>query len=144
MNSLITDNQKIEKLVLDTHILIWYVEGIELSEEQVKIIEEKRQSNQLYTSSISIWEVAQLNAKKKLAFSIPISEWLHRLLSIPGLNIIELSINILVESCNLPDWEHKDPADRMIVAATREINGHLLTLDKKILEYAENGYLKAC
>ena len=32
----------------------------------------------------------------------------------------------------------------MIIASTREIDGHLLTFDKRILEYANNGYLKLC
>jgi len=136
--------QKIEKLVMDTHILIWYLEGIELSQQQVQIIESQRNLNQLYISAISIWEVSMLINKKKAAISIPINEWLNKVLSIPGLNIIDLSLTILVESCNLPDFDHKDPADRMIIASTREIAGHLLTFDKRILEYANNGYLKLC
>ena len=82
--------------------------------------------------------------KKKAAISIPINEWLNKVLSIPGLNIIDLSLTVLVESCNLPDFDHKDPADRMIIASTREIDSHLLTFDKRILEYANNGYLKLC
>ncbi|MCC8371922.1 MAG: hypothetical protein LN568_04165 [Rickettsia endosymbiont of Pseudomimeciton antennatum] len=36
-----------ERLTLDTHILIWYTEGINLSKEQVKIIEQVRQANSL-------------------------------------------------------------------------------------------------
>lgn len=39
--------QKIEKLVMDTHILIWYLEGIEPSLQQVQIIENQRNLNQL-------------------------------------------------------------------------------------------------
>jgi len=136
--------QKIEKLVIDTHILIWYLEGIELSQQQVQIIENQRNLSQLYISAISIWEVSMLINKKKAAISIPIHEWLNKVLSIPGLNIIDLSLTILVESCNLPDFDHKDPADRMIIASTREIDGHLLTFDKRILEYANNGYMKLC
>ena len=110
--------QKIEKLVMDTHILIWYLEGIELSQQQVQIIESQRNLNQLYISAISIWEVSMLINKKKAAISIPINEWLNKVLSIPGLNIIDLSLTVLVESCNLPDFDHKDPADRMIIAST--------------------------
>ena len=136
--------QKIEKVVMDTHILIWYLEGIELSQQQVQIIESQRNLNQLYISAISIWEVSMLINKKKAAISIPINEWLNKVLSIPGLNIIDLSLTVLVESCNLPDFDHKDPADRMIIASTREIDGYLLTFDKRILEYANNGYLKLC
>jgi PIN domain nuclease of toxin-antitoxin system len=139
-----SNNTEIEKLVMDTHALIWYLEGIELSEQQVKIIEQHRQLNQLYISAISIWEVTMLINKKKTAISISINEWLHKVLAIPGLNIIDLTPGILMESCNLPNYDHRDPADRMIIASTREIDGHLLTFDRKILDYAENGYLKVC
>ena len=86
--------QKIEKLVMDTHILIWYLEGIELSQQQVQIIENQRNLSQLYISAISIWEVSMLINKKKAAISIPIHEWLNKVLSIPGLNIIDLSLTI--------------------------------------------------
>jgi PIN domain nuclease of toxin-antitoxin system len=137
-------NPPIERLVLDTHVLIWYLEGIELNEEQVQIIEQQRAKNQLFVSAISIWEVAMLINKKRAALSIPITEWLHRVQNIPGLNILDLSLNILVESCNLLNYEHRDPADRFIIASTRALNGHLMTFDRKILEYAENGYLWAC
>lgn len=51
------NNYGIEKLVLDTHILIWYLEGIELSLPQIKLIETQRSLNQLYISAISIWEI---------------------------------------------------------------------------------------
>ena len=136
------DNQIIEKLILDTHILIWYLEGVELSEQQIELIENQRSNNQLYISAISIWEISMLINKKKIAISISLNEWLHKVQNIPSLNIIDLSIPILIESCNLPDLEHKDPADRMIIASTRAVNGYLMTLDKKILQYANEGYLK--
>ena len=136
------DNQIIEKLILDTHILIWYLEGVELSEQQIELIENQRSNNQLYISAISIWEISMLINNKKIAISISLNEWLHKVQNIPSLNIIDLSIPILIESCNLPDLEHKDPADRMIIASTRAVNGYLMTLDKKILQYANEGYLK--
>jgi len=42
-----------EGLILDTHILIWYVEGIKLSEAQIELIEKIRAKNKLYISAIS-------------------------------------------------------------------------------------------
>ena len=134
----------VERLVLDTHSLIWYLEGLELSEAQVQTIEERRQANHLYISAISVWEVAMLINKRKAAISISINEWLQRVLAIPGLQVIDLSLTILIDSCYLPDFEHRDPADRMIVASARAIDGHLLTFDQKILAYAAHGYLKTC
>ncbi|MCC8483820.1 MAG: type II toxin-antitoxin system VapC family toxin [Rickettsia endosymbiont of Labidopullus appendiculatus] len=132
----------LERLTLDTHVLIWYTEGINLSKEQVKIIEQVRQASNLYVSAISIWETTMLINKAKIAISINLDEWIDKITSIPGLNLINLSIPILIQSCTLPKYEHKDPADRMIIASARSINSHLMTFDQKIINYADNGYLK--
>lgn len=136
------NNEEVEKLTLDTHILLWYVEGMNLSESQVRIIESARVKGNLYISTISIWEIALLCSKGKIVLSIPLNEWISKLLAIPGLNLIELSPTILVESCSLPNFEHKDPADRFIISTVRSINSHLMSFDQKIIDYANSGYLK--
>ncbi len=59
----------LERLTLDTHVLIWYTEGIKLSKEQVKIIEQVRQASNLYVSAISIWETAMLINKDRMSLT---------------------------------------------------------------------------
>jgi len=115
----IDNNNAIQKLILDTHIIIWYVEGIKLSATQVDLIDRIRTSGELYISNISIWEIAMLFNKGKIIFSITLSEWINKLLSTPGLNLLDLSTSILIESCELPHYEHKDPADRMLIATAK-------------------------
>ncbi len=132
----------LEKLTLDTHVLIWYTEGVKLTDTQVNVIEKVREKNALYISAISIWEIFMLARKDKIAFSITLNEWIDRLLSTPGLNLIDLSVPILIQSCELPNYQHKDPADRLIIASSRFINSHLMTYDQKIIDYANDGYLK--
>ena len=44
------DTTEVDKLILDTHILIWYVEGINLSESQVQLIDQMREKASLYIS----------------------------------------------------------------------------------------------
>lgn len=61
-------------LILDTHILIWYVEGIRLSEAQINLIDKIREQNKLYISAISIWEIVMLENKGKIAFSIELND----------------------------------------------------------------------
>lgn len=134
----------VEKLIIDTHVLIWYLEGIKLSEEQVSVIEDARNKHELYVSAISIWEIALLTKQNRVVLSISFNDWMNRLQCIPGLNILDLSTAILIESCNLINYEHKDPADRMIIASSRDLNAHLMTFDQKILDYASLGYLKTC
>lgn len=144
MSNILLKENHMEKLILDTHMLIWYLEGIELSQVQVELIEAQRMRGQLYISAITIWEVTMLINKQKIALSLSLHEWVSKVAAIEGLNILDLSINILVESCHLPNYGHQDPADRLIIASSRAINAHLLTLDQKILTYANDGYLKIC
>jgi PIN domain nuclease of toxin-antitoxin system len=141
-DSSIAQRNPIDKLIIDTHVLIWYLEGIKLSEEQVSVIEDARNKHELYVSAISIWEIALLTKQNRVVLSISFNDWINRLQCIPGLNILDLSTAILIESCNLINYEHKDPADRMIIASSRDINAHLMTFDQKILDYAKLGYLK--
>jgi PIN domain nuclease of toxin-antitoxin system len=56
--------------------------------------------------------------------------------------LIEFSPRIAVESTQLPGEFHRDPADQIIVATARIHNCPLLTLDKKILDYAHVKLLK--
>lgn len=133
----------LENLTLDTHVLIWYAEGIKLTEKQINLIEKAREKGVLYISAISIWEISLLASKNKMTFSISMTEWVDKLLSTPGLNLIALlSVPILIQSCELPNYKHRDPADRLIIASTRFINSHLMTYDQKNIDYANNGYLK--
>ena len=129
-------------VLLDTHILIWYVEGDNhLKKQHLDIIEKARQQNKLYISAISIWEITMLSEKERIVLSVTLSEWIDKALSTEGLNIIDLSTNILIESCQLPHYPHKDPADRMIIATARHLSISLMTFDNKMIEYADKGYL---
>ncbi len=132
----------IEKLVLDTHVIIWYLEGIKLSKKQVELIDELKAKNGLYISAISIWEIAMLSSIGKINFSVSFDNWINKLLSISGLNLIQLSSEILIASSQLIHYEHKDPADRIIIASCRETNSYLMTFNQKIVDYGNQGYLK--
>jgi PIN domain nuclease of toxin-antitoxin system len=136
------NKQEITILTLDTHTLLWYVEGITLKPKEVNLIEDARKQNQLYISAISLWEIAMLSSKGKIVFSIALNEWVDQVLKIKGLNLIELSPAVLIESCQLPHFENKDPADRIIISASRSINSRLMTFDQRILDYSSKGYLK--
>lgn len=131
-----------EKILLDTHTILWYAEGIKLSSSQVKLTESARRNGGLYISAISIWEITMLATKGKIIFSISTNEWINKLLSMPGLNLIDLSVPILMQSCDLPNYQYKDPADRMIIATSRVNSISLMTFDSKIIDYGKQGYLR--
>jgi PIN domain nuclease of toxin-antitoxin system len=52
------------------------------------------------------------------------------------LNLWELSRPILIDSCQLPQPFHGDPADQIIVATARHHQALVVTKDEKIQQYA--------
>ncbi len=95
----------------------------------------EHETDGLGVSMISCWEVAKLIELKRLSFEIDVLDWINQALSYPGIQLIEFSPRIAVESTKLPGEFHRDPADQIIVATARVHDCPLLTMDKKILDY---------
>ncbi|MBA3056309.1 MAG: type II toxin-antitoxin system VapC family toxin [Gammaproteobacteria bacterium] len=129
--------------LLDTHVLIWLLEGNErLGQESRALIRSAAQADSLVVSAITPWEIAMLVSKGRLVFGQEIGQWLRTALSMPGIRMMPLSIEISVASTQLPSDFHADPADRMIVATARHLGATLVTEDKLILNYSRVGQLK--
>ena len=122
-------------IVLDTHAWWWAVsEPGQLSPKARQLIR-KTPSEQRAIASISIWEFAMMVTRGRIKLSISPDEWLDYAINKTGITILYLNSKIALESCNLPGDFHKDPADRIIVAATRVSRSKLITKDQKIIEY---------
>ncbi len=94
-----------------------------------------RQDDEIGVSVISCWEVAKLVERQRLKLPCPVTEWLTLALAYPGIRLLDLTPQIAVESTQLPDSFHRDPADQIIVATARVTNSPLVTLDGRILSY---------
>jgi PIN domain nuclease of toxin-antitoxin system len=133
-----------QRLLLDTHVWLWAVAGgLQLSAEARAAIGMAVGRGGLRISAISLWEIALLASRGRIVLSKPASLWLEEALAEPGPSIEPLTARIAVESCELPEVFHADPADRMIVATARVTNAKLMTRDRRILDYAERGHLTA-
>ena len=124
-------------VVLDTHALIWWVNGDQqLSRPAAARIERELSTEAgLLVSAISAWEVAMLINKGRLALAMDIQDWLAEIALIPAVQFVPIGPNLAVKSTLLPGSFHSDPADRMIVALAREQSVPLITADKKIQAY---------
>ncbi|MFN7097217.1 MAG: type II toxin-antitoxin system VapC family toxin [Gammaproteobacteria bacterium] len=132
------------KLLIDTHVLIWLILGENtLSSKKKQLLITAAKNEALFFSAISIWEIAMLAKAQRIILHQPISLWITEILATPGLQLIQLTPQIMCESVELPGDFHKDPADRMIVATARIENATLVTRDARILDYATAGYLSA-
>lgn len=130
--------------VLDTHVWIWVVEGngSALSSSAIRLIEDAARGGAVRISAISVWEVAMLEARRRISLSRPVEEWVRAALRLPGVRLLPLTPDIAIESARLPDAPHGDPADRMLIASARTLGAQLATCDRAILDYAAAGHVK--
>ncbi len=130
------------KILLDTHIILFsFMRATELKEKTKSIIEEYQQNNAMLISSISLWEIAMLASKNRINIYRPINDFLKYIIQSEGIEVINISPDIASESVLLDNF-HKDPSDRIIVATTRVTSSTLMTRDKEIIKWASLGHIK--
>src|SRR5438046_2426985 len=132
-------------LLLDTHVWIWIAEGLpgKLSRSCLESIRVASGEARLLVSVISIWEVANLDVKGRITLSESCLKWAYRGLHDYGIQLAEFVPEIAVDSTRLPDFQHGDPADRILVATARYRNATLVTGDRRILEYSRSLHVRA-
>jgi len=132
-------------LLLDTHIWLWLACGVQgkIRPSTLRAIEQAGQRRDLFISIISVWEIALLESKRRIVLPMPTQKWMARALDNPGLKLIALDEpEIVLDSCQLPEQLHADPADRFLVATARARNAVLVTADQRILDYSKSGHVK--
>ena len=116
-------------ILLDTNALIFWT--LDLGKLTDRADEAIRQAVKISISSISLWEVGIKNNKGMLELPLPFRDYVDRLRSIDHLDILPVNDQIWVTNVDL-DWEHRDPADRTIVATAMIHNLSLITSDSRI------------
>jgi PIN domain nuclease of toxin-antitoxin system len=132
-------------LLLDTHIWLWYAEGVteRLRPPSIKKLEEVRRGDGLCVSAISVWEIGMHSAKERIQLSVPLRDWIERALGAPGIRFLPLNAAAAAESTLLPGKPQGDPADRFLMATARVEGLVLATRDRQILKYSKQGHLRA-
>ncbi len=121
--------------LLDTHVLIWWLNDLtRLSPQQKEVVEAATPDAPLHVSDISLWEVAMLQSLGRIRLALPLREWLDRAVAPPLVRRHGISPAIAAEVAALPDSFHRDPADRILVATARVLGATLLTSDRRIAD----------
>jgi PIN domain nuclease of toxin-antitoxin system len=129
-------------ILLDTHAWVWTMEGAgEIGRRARGGGGEAAPRGAVLVSVISVWEVAMLEAKGRVRFTLEIGEWVRRALAAPGVRLAELTPEIAIDSTRLPGGVHGDPADRILVATARRTGAALVTRDERLLELGAAGVL---
>jgi PIN domain nuclease of toxin-antitoxin system len=116
-------------VVLDTHALLWWLaDDARLSKRARRAIE---RASVVGVSAISMWEVAMLVDKGRVALDRPVPTWANDVGSAAGVAVVPVDGPIAVMAGGLVDF-HGDPADRIIVATAIGARASLVTKDDRI------------
>ncbi|HEX3431129.1 MAG TPA: type II toxin-antitoxin system VapC family toxin [Rhizomicrobium sp.] len=131
-------------LLLDTCALIWIMNNDDLSATAVQYIDEAYdQGEAIYASPITAWEIGLQALRGRFRSNLTPQRWLEELLRTPNVKVAELTPRVLLESSFLPGSPPRDPADRIVIATAREFALTVVTRDRALLDYANEGYLNA-
>ena len=90
-----------------------------------------------HVCTVSTLEIARLLAAGHIELSMPLRDWIHQSLAALAAETVPLTHEMAIEAYALPSAFHRDPADRVLVAAARLQGWTLLTADDRILEYRD-------
>jgi PIN domain nuclease of toxin-antitoxin system len=131
-------------LLLDTCAAIWFAEDEAMSDAAFEALDHAFDAGAaVYVSSITAWEVGLLAARGRSAFPIAPQLWFRRLINVKGIELAGMTPELLMASSFLPGILPRDPADRILAATAREYGYKLVTRDRPLLEYADQGYIQA-
>jgi PIN domain nuclease of toxin-antitoxin system len=118
------------RLLLDSHILLWWADGGEkLGARGRKLVESDE--NDLIVSAATWWEVSIKKAHGRLNVDL---EALEPALAVRRVARIDISFAHAQAAANLPPI-HGDPFDRMLIAQAQVEGVQLLTRDKQLKPY---------
>jgi PIN domain nuclease of toxin-antitoxin system len=132
-------------LLLDTCAAIWLANGDAMSAPSRSAIRAAAGKGEVLVSPVSAWEIGMLAARpgSSVSFTPGPEAWFDSLLTLSGIRLLALTPRAAMAASFLPGRVHGDPADRLLIAAAREVGASLVTRDAKILAYAKQGHVKA-
>jgi PIN domain nuclease of toxin-antitoxin system len=119
-------------LLIDTHILIWYIAGHpSLNKTMINLLEDS--GNNLSISVASLWEIAIKVGKRKLDLGIEFHE-LEEILNQLNIQVLSIQFSDLNIHLTLP-FHHTDPFDRIIISQSISQNLILMSADSAFKNY---------
>lgn len=122
------------RILLDTHIWLWsLLEPAHLTQRAKAELED--QSNELWLSPISTWEVLILAERGRIVLNMEPKSWIETAFLQVPLREAPLTHEVAIQSRYI-DLPHQDPADRFLVATAGVYDLTLLTADERLIDAA--------
>ncbi len=127
------------KYLLDTHYLLWSLfDPVKISQNVLDVL--KSEEDEKYISGINLWEISLKYSLGKLEFDGMNPDLITETSIEAGLKIVDPDFKTYTSYYKLPKkTNHKDPFDRFLVWYAIKNNFILITKDKKIEQYIDDG-----
>jgi PIN domain nuclease of toxin-antitoxin system len=125
-------------LLLDTHVLIWSVDGDtrRVGPRSRQLLVKAAARNGIRVSPVTLFEIAALHTSGRLRLARPLEHWVGVSLESPGVRIAEVAPSVAIDAGAIPRTALADPLDRLLVSTARHLDAVFMTADRQILEYA--------
>jgi PIN domain nuclease of toxin-antitoxin system len=122
------------KLLLDTHIFIWWADQPEkLSNAVLSALEDE--ANELLLSVASVWEMQIKIQLGKLKLRLPLKALVKNQQETNDLTVSPVTLTHVLAVGDLP-FHHKDPFDRLLIAQSIQEDLTLVTADSQFSAYS--------
>lgn len=116
-------------ILLDTHALLWWALDPErLSKAALRRVRDMEERGG-YASAISVWELGIKVQRGQLELPITVEELARRIEGGGVVELLPVDTTTWLRTLSLA-WDHRDPADRVIVATAQLKQVPILTKDR--------------
>lgn len=120
-------------LLLDTHTLLWFLNGdARLTAKAKSLIDDAHNSQ--FVSIVSLWEITIKHSLGRLALPVPLPELLAFPSTAPQFQLLPIQAAHLLTLDGLPR-HHNDPFDRLLVAQAVTENMPMVSIDAALDDY---------
>ena len=121
------------QFLIDTHVLIWFLEGNNLLSKSRRQVVANPQNN-VFVSIASLWEMAIKISLGKLTLARPFADVIKQI-SLEDITILPIKPEHALQVSGL-SFHHRDPFDRIIIAQAQVENLPIMTDDGEFGNYA--------
>ena len=121
------------KILIDTHIFLWFLNGIRLSQKVENLLEDTL-SNEIFVSYATAWEISIKYGTGKLKLPEVPEIFVPDRIRRAGFLHLPIEIQHVLRVHNLPPI-HRDPFDRLMISQASVENLTILTADPDFAKY---------
>jgi len=120
------------RLLLDTHIFLWYISGDARVGSRTRIAIEDAEN--AYLSVASVWEITIKYSLGKLRLPKTPHPWISIQREDHAIESLPIDESSVAHLANLA-WYHRDPFDRLLICQAIEHDLQIVTVDSVLSKY---------